>query len=149
MGRLDRRHRDAEWLGALPDAHRQAALRRGEPAEDEPPARRVHRTARGTGGHQARAERGQPPDMRGEEQYHARTGQAAGQDQALAEPVGRRPPGDQGEQQPHRGAGDQDAGLLQGQAVRPQRRDEVREPVLERAAGGQRDRPCRERQPAP
>jgi hypothetical protein len=148
-GQADRRHRDAERLGALPDAHRQPALRCGEPAEDQPPARRVHRTARGAGGGQARPERDHAAGMRGGEQHHAGAGQAAGQDQALTEPVRRRAPGDQGEQQARGGAGDQEPGLFQGQAVRPQRRDEVGQPVLERAAGGQRDRPRREDQPPP
>ena len=32
--------------------------------------------------------------------------------------------------------------------MRPQRRDQVGQPVLERAAGGERDRPSRQRQPA-
>ena len=38
-----RRDAHADRLRGLPDAHRQPALRRGEPAEHHPPARRVHR----------------------------------------------------------------------------------------------------------
>ena len=121
--------------------------RGGEPAEDEPPARRVHRGAGRTGQHQARAKRHRPVYLRGGEQHHARGGEPARQDQPLAPAVRGRAPRDQGEQQPHRRAGHQDAGFFQRQATCPQCRDQVRKPVL-KGRTRRSARPCRPRAPA-
>ena len=52
------RQRYAQRLRALPDAHGQAALVPGEPAEDEPAAGREHRAARRSGQRQATSQPG-------------------------------------------------------------------------------------------
>ena len=65
------------------------------------------------------------------------------------QPVRGRAPADQGQQQPGRRARHQDAGQLQREPVMPERRDQVGEAVLERAARRHRDQPDEQDEPPP
>jgi hypothetical protein len=148
-GQRSRGQRDAERLRALPDTHRQAALVLGEPAQDESAARGEHRATGAAGGGQAQAE---PHGTvhRGADQQHATGKPEPGrQHHALPEAVSSAAPGDEGQQQSCRGTGDQSAGEFQREALLPERRDQVGQPVLERAPGRHRDEPDQQDQPPP
>ena len=145
----ERRDGHAQRLRALPDAHGQAPLAGGEPAQDQPAAGGVHRRPGGPGRGEAGAQRGRPVHGGPGQQHRPGQGQARAEHQPLPPAVGGRPPRHQGEQQAGGGAGDQDARLLQGQALGPEGGDQVGQAVLEGTACGHRDHAREQDHPAP
>jgi hypothetical protein len=132
----------------LTDAERESALVAPEPAHDRSTARRVHARAGGP----AKGERDDEHRKRGserrDEQAEAATGQADGQDSALADPVCEEPPGEQREHGACVGRRDREAYLRERQIVfLLQRRREHRDAEEDRRVGGLRARPEREDRP--
>jgi len=106
-GQRDSRERGTDRHRRLADRHRHATVARGEPRQYRAPARGVDARPGCARAQQQRTGRQGIPDERGGAQQHCGADESDGHDAALAEPVGRGAPGDEGGHETDRDDADQ------------------------------------------